>query len=129
MSFCHACATELKPSAKFCGKCGAATLLIDTPDQQFAVTSYSSEDWKAVSKPTVFHTVHGFNPAFAFLLSLVLPGLGHIYRGKIGKGIGWFVFAVLADLIFGFLTTVMPPCVVVVILVHFWCAATAMKKD
>ena len=35
------------------------------------------------------------DPLIAGLLSLVLPGLGQLYNGRILAGILWFVFAVI----------------------------------
>lgn len=32
-----------------------------------------------------------WNPGVAAVLSLVLPGAGHVYRGSIGKGLLWLV--------------------------------------
>ena len=37
----------------------------------------------------------GFNPVLALVLSIV-PGVGHIYRGKPFKGIMWFFFVSIA---------------------------------
>lgn len=35
------------------------------------------------------------DPLIAGLLSLVLPGLGQLYNGRILAGILWFIFAVI----------------------------------
>jgi TM2 domain-containing membrane protein YozV len=35
------------------------------------------------------------DPIIAGLLSLVLPGLGQLYNGRILAGILWFIFAVI----------------------------------
>ena len=37
----------------------------------------------------------GFNPVIALVLSIV-PGVGHIYRGRPFKGIMWFFFVSIA---------------------------------
>ena len=34
------------------------------------------------------------NPIVAGLLSLVVPGVGQIYNGKVLRGVLWFLFAV-----------------------------------
>ena len=57
----------------------------------------------------------GFNPIVALVLSIV-PGVGHIYRGKLFKGVIWF-FGV------SFAYTAGGP--VMGALVHFICAANA----
>ena len=35
------------------------------------------------------------NPLLAGLLSLILPGLGQLYNGRVLAGILWFIFAVI----------------------------------
>ncbi len=37
----------------------------------------------------------------AAILSLVIPGAGQMYRGKIGWGLVWLVFTVVAYTVFG----------------------------
>ena len=56
----------------------------------------------------------GFNPVLALLLSIV-PGVGHIYRGRPFKGVMWFFFVSIA---YG----MGPP---LGILIHVICAANA----
>ena len=56
----------------------------------------------------------GFNPILALVLSIV-PGVGHIYRGKPFRGIMWF-FGV------SFAYAMGPP---LGILIHLVCAANA----
>jgi len=36
------------------------------------------------------------NPIIAVILSLILPGTGHIYRGRVGAGLSWLLAYVLA---------------------------------
>ena len=49
------------------------------------------------------------NPLIAGILSLLIPGLGQIYNGEIGKGIGLiiahFISLLLMFVIIGFITT------------------------
>jgi TM2 domain-containing membrane protein YozV len=56
----------------------------------------------------------GFNPILAAILS-VLPGLGHLYRGRVGRGIMWF---------FG-VTAAYGASIGLGILIHIICAANA----
>jgi len=61
------------------------------------------------------------NDAVAAVLSLVIPGAGQIYKGKIAVGVAWLVFTVL-----GYLTLVLPG-----MLLHFICIfhAAAAEPD
>jgi hypothetical protein len=59
----------------------------------------------------------GFNPVMAALLS-VIPGLGHLYKGRVGAGVGWFfgvTFAYTANPALG-------------LLLHVICASNAALK-
>lgn len=56
-----------------------------------------------------------WNPGIAVLLSLVIPGLGQVYKGQIGRGILWF-FAVLI----GYVALIVPG-----IILHIWCMVNA----
>ena len=56
------------------------------PDQSSAVTTGVS------SRP---HQRRG-NPVIAVLLSLILPGAGHLYRGQTGAGLSWLFAFLLA---------------------------------
>ena len=80
--------------ASFCKSCGAPI-----------TRSPLGRDW-------------GFSPVLALLLSVV-PGVGHIYRGKPFKGILWFfgvLFAYKANPQLG-------------VLIHIICAANAAFSD
>ena len=46
------------------------------------------------------------SPGIAAVLSVLIPGLGHVYTGRLGAGVVWFVltgFAYWAILVPGFL--------------------------
>jgi TM2 domain-containing membrane protein YozV len=93
--FCSRCGQPIVVAeASFCKSCGA-------PVTQF---------------PLMRRNV--FNPVLALILSIV-PGVGHIYRGKPFKGIMWFFFVSIAygmGAPFG-------------ILIHIICAANAAFSD
>ncbi len=36
------------------------------------------------------------NPIIAVILSLILPGMGHVYKGQVGAGLSWLLAYVLA---------------------------------
>ncbi|MDB5046981.1 MAG: hypothetical protein JWO30_52 [Fibrobacteres bacterium] len=43
-----------------------------------------------------------WNPGIAFLLSLIFPGAGQMYKGKVGAGFAWFVGTVVGYCFFVF---------------------------
>jgi len=70
--FCSQCGQPVTVAdAVFCKECGAP----------LAVTAWFSHDisWR---------------PWVALLLSVV-PGLGHFYKGQVGRGIAWFVVIIV----------------------------------
>jgi hypothetical protein len=97
-----------KPS--FCSRCGAPIVVADA--------SFCKSCGAPISRFPLLRREHGFSPVLALVLSIV-PGVGHIYRGKPFKGILWF-FGV------SFAYTVNPPLGVVI---HMICAANAAFSD
>ena len=59
----------------------------------------------------------GFNPMMAALLSII-PGLGHVYKGRVGRAIMWFFLVPFAY-------TMSPA---LGILMHLICAANAALR-
>jgi hypothetical protein len=101
---------------RFCSRCGAPIVV--------AEASFCKSCGAPVTRFPLLRRNHGFSPVIALVLSIV-PGVGHIYRGKPFKGIMWFFFVVFAHAIGGqpFGT-----------LIHLICAANAafsgtMRED
>jgi TM2 domain-containing membrane protein YozV len=59
------------------------------------------------------------NDTVAAVLSLVIPGAGQIYKGRIAMGIAWLVLTVL-----GYLTLLVPG-----MLLHFICVFQAFGME
>jgi len=93
-----------KPS--FCSRCGAPIVV--------AEASFCKSCGAPVTRFPLLSRNSGFNPVLALVLSIV-PGVGHIYRGRPFKGIMWFFFVSIA---YG----MGPP---FGILIHLICAANA----
>jgi TM2 domain-containing membrane protein YozV len=90
----------------FCSRCGQPVVV--------AGAQYCKQCGAALTVSRILRHDPGFSPILALVLS-ILPGLGHIYRGKVFRGIGWFFGVAFAWGIspgFG-------------ILIHFICAANA----
>ncbi len=91
---------------KFCARCGQPIVV--------AGATFCKSCGAPLTRFPLLRRDPGFNPILALVLSIV-PGIGHIYRGKPFKGIAWF-FGV------GFAWSVAPA---MGILVHLICAANA----
>jgi len=89
--YCDNCGANLLEGTKFCPNCGADSGVAAKPAQapyQQTTTQYSGTQPYAPI-PTHYHKRK--EPALAVILSwFVMLGLGHMYAGKPGKGIGLF---------------------------------------
>ena len=92
---------------RFCARCGQPIVVADA--------SFCKACGAPLTRFPLLRRDAGFNPIIALMLSII-PGVGHIYRGKAFKGVMWF-FGV------SFAYTAMGP--VMGALIHFLCAANA----
>jgi hypothetical protein len=100
---------------RFCSRCGAPIVV--------AEASFCKSCGAPVTRFPLLSRNSGFNPVLALILSIV-PGVGHIYRGRPFKGVMWFFFV-------WFTYNVVPP---LGILIWIICAANAafsgtMRED
>jgi TM2 domain-containing membrane protein YozV len=72
---------------RFCSRCGQPIVV--------AEASFCKSCGAPVTRFPLLRGNPGFNPMLALVLSIV-PGVGHIYRGKPFKGIWWFFGVSLA---------------------------------
>src|SRR5690349_1078867 len=70
-----------------------------------------------------------FSPVLAFLLSLIIPGAGHVYRGKWGQGFGWGLYVLAAYIVSGLLALISPLFLGIALLVHLHCAVNASARQ
>lgn len=91
---------------RFCSRCGQPIVV--------AEASFCKSCGAPITRFPLLRKDPGFSPVLALVLSIV-PGVGHIYRGKLGRGILWFFGVSLA---YG----MGPP---FGILIHMICAANA----
>jgi len=91
---------------RFCSRCGKPVVVKDA--------SFCKECGAPLNASLWIRQNPGFNPVMAAILSMI-PGLGHLYRGRVGRGIMWFFgvsFAYGASFPLG-------------VLIHVICAANA----
>src|SRR5438093_5107104 len=74
MTFCEHCGTELSPEAPICPKCGQ-------PIRGKTIPSTVQTAYNPYKNPTTAALMAIIGGIFGFM------GIGHIYAGKIGKGI------------------------------------------
>src|SRR6185503_12385151 len=66
--------------------------VLDTPPEDVTTKQRAA----ALADPPATVNTKRSNPIIAALLSLVLPGAGHLYRGQTGAGLAWLFAYVLA---------------------------------
>ncbi len=97
--FCSACGTQNVAGARACSKCGSALQAASLP----------AAPYLAQQPPQVIVVRSGKSAGLAAVLSFLWCGLGQIYNGQIGKGIGFLVAygvsIVLMFVLIGFITT------------------------
>ena len=73
---CPLCSEAILKEAKKCRYCGE----FFDPELRASAKTLSQPEW---------------NPSIAAVLSLLLPGGGHIYRGKVVKGFLWLILVAI----------------------------------
>jgi zinc-ribbon domain len=92
---------------RFCARCGQPIVVDDA--------RFCKSCGAPLTRSPLIRRDPGFSPIVAFVLSII-PGVGHIYRGKLLRGMLWFFGVSLAYTAGG---PLMGP------LIHFICAANA----
>lgn len=83
--YCSSCGKEIVEGMKFCPSCGGKTVVYDAPipvQSQIVQTPAKIKD-----------------PGIAVVLSFFIPGVGHIYVGKIGEGIFFLVSGIVTTIV------------------------------
>ncbi|MHC1710147.1 MAG: zinc-ribbon domain-containing protein [Methanomassiliicoccales archaeon] len=88
MAFCSRCGNQAKEGAQFCERCGAPV--------NAGFQSYSQGNQTTVSYT---YRKDEKEAILAVILSVLIPGVGQIYCGKIGRGIGILVLIGLLSVI------------------------------
>jgi hypothetical protein len=68
--------------ARFCSRCGQPIVV--------AGAGFCKDCGAPVAGTRIFVRDPGFKPVVAFVLS-VIPGLGHVYKGRVMRGAIWFL--------------------------------------
>ncbi|MHC1679995.1 MAG: zinc-ribbon domain-containing protein [Methanomassiliicoccales archaeon] len=88
MAFCSRCGSQAKEGAQFCDRCGAPLSVgfqsYSQGNQTTMSYTYRKDEKEAI---------------LAVILSVLIPGVGQIYCGKIGRGIGILVLIGLLSVI------------------------------
>ncbi|HVA78106.1 MAG TPA: zinc ribbon domain-containing protein [Candidatus Binataceae bacterium] len=72
---------------RFCSRCGQPIVV--------AGAEFCKDCGAPIAPTRIFVPDPGFKPIVAFVLS-VIPGLGHVYKGRVMRGVIWFVVVSIA---------------------------------
>lgn len=99
---CSFCAEDIALDAVKCKHCG----------------EYQSPEIRDYMQPKA-EKVQKWNPGIAALISIFIPGGGHMYKGRVGTGIGLLILTVI-----GYAILVIPG-----VILHIISIATAYSGD
>lgn len=60
----------------------------------------STAPYRTRNKMIAVPQISGTNPGLAIALSLIVPGAGHMYMGRVNSGLKWFVAVMLGYSLF-----------------------------
>lgn len=86
---CPYCGTKVVSNGKFCQNCGASMSSLANVCSQCGAVGGISKDYP-IRREMPQQQIK--NPGVAAVLSFFIVGLGQIYNGEIGKGIGLLIF-------------------------------------
>lgn len=105
MPFCNNCGAQLTEGGRFCEECGStqAAAPVQTAPQMTpaqAPTAYPSTAYPPAAVPVHPPGAYGRKDGVvAAILSFIIPGVGQMYCGRVGRGIAIF-FGVICGFIF-----------------------------
>ena len=127
--FCSNCGTQVDMSTAFCPQCGFRLIQEEQPQTKFCQSCGKKMDinseicpYCGVRVANIMRSSEEKNVLLSAILSLLFPGLGHLYLGLNKKGISfivaYIVSAILVFLVIGF---------VLIVIVWLWALIDSIK--
>lgn len=109
---CPFCAELIQNEAIKCKHCGE---MLEKEEEDFWASDSGNRGPVVINR----NLKNTPSPGVAAVLSVFFPGIGQIYRGKLFKGILWFIFVIL-----GYFMFVVPG-----IILHIICIYNAYERE
>ena len=106
LMYCRECGKQVSSEARSCPHCGV-------PSPVYTGELLPQHMYYQHPAPSAH------NNGLAAVLSVFFPGLGQVYKGRVGAGIGWFFATII-----GYMMLVIPG-----LIVHACCVFNAANND
>lgn len=107
--YCSDCGSVINAKAEICPNCGV---------RQMAPSGWGAQGEPVSPSPQVTPQ-RKWSPGVAAVLSLVIPGAGQMYKGKVGSGLLWLIFVII-----GYAAMIVPG-----VILHLICIFNAATGD
>jgi len=94
--YCNRCGKENRDGVNFCYACGQPLGQFQNPG--FANPGYCNPPYQSYQYGSPAQLVEHKDTVVAFLLALILPGVGHLYAGEVKKGIVILAFFIIVGI-------------------------------
>jgi len=108
LMYCRECGKQISSEAPTCPQCGVQYPVLLPDGTPAALRS----QWPAAYRPPQSNGVAG-------VLSLIVPGAGQMYRGRVGQGLAWLVSVPI-----GYVCFIVPG-----LILHTLCIVNAAKEE
>ncbi len=99
MASCPNCHKELPNEARFCDACGTNLNGFPAQGPPYSPQQAYQQPYQQPYYPNPYYTLPVKNDGIAIILAFLIPGLGHIYIGRVGEGALYLVISIILGIV------------------------------